>query len=258
MLAVEGVDPPGFPRRSATAVTPNLTLDTAKSIAALIDHTLLKPDASQFDIERLCEEARANSFASVCINPHWIRLAAAELAGTNVRVCTVVGFPLGASDARTKLAEAGFALASGAEELDMVQNIGALRSHDYHLVFKEMSDLSDLAGSHGAFLKVILETCLLTKEEIVTACKLASEAKADFVKTSTGFSTGGATIEDVKLMRATVGPYMGVKASGGIRSLASLRDMVAAGATRIGSSSGVAILRELAGTPQPAGGSSAY
>lgn len=239
-------------------MNPNLKLDTEKAVASLIDHTLLKPEASQADIERLCQEAREHSFASVCINPHWIRLAAAKLAGTTVPVCTVIGFPLGANDSRTKLSEAGFAIDCGAEELDMVQNIGALRSRDFHLVYKEISDLADLAHSHGAALKVILETCLLTKEEIATASKLARDAKADFVKTSTGFSTGGATVEDVKLMRETVGLLVGVKASGGIRSLASLRDMVAAGATRIGSSSGVAILRELAGAPQAAGGSAAY
>jgi deoxyribose-phosphate aldolase len=162
-----------------------------------------------------------------------------------VRICTVVGFPLGANDARTKLAEANVALAQGAQELDMVQNIGALRSGDFHLVHKEIADLADVAHSRGAILKVILETCLLTDAEKKTACQLALQAKADFVKTSTGFSKSGATAADVKLMRHTVGQAMGVKASGGVRTFEALSEMVLAGANRIGTSSGISILYEM-------------
>ena len=164
------------------------TLQSKTAVAALIDHTLLKPEATQLQIQRLCDDARANNFASVCVNPHWVQTAVRRLQGSDVHTCTVVGFPLGANDARTKLAEANVALAQGAEELDMVQNIGALRSGDFHLVHKEIADLADIAHSRGAILKVILETCLLTDSEKKTACQLALQAKADFVKTSTGFS----------------------------------------------------------------------
>ena len=211
----------------------------------MIDHTLLKPEATQEDIARVCNEARQYQFASVCINPCWVTFAAEALAGSAVRVCTVVGFPLGANDSRTKISEAELALAQGAAEIDMVQNIGALRSRDYHLVGKEIGDLADIAHAYGGFLKVILETCLLSEEEKLRACSLAQQSNADFVKTSTGFSTGGATVADVQLMRRAVGDRMGVKASGGIRTLANLRTMVAAGANRIGASASVAIMREL-------------
>jgi deoxyribose-phosphate aldolase len=220
-------------------------LEQKANIAALIDHTLLKPEATQADIVRLCAEARQWSFASVCINPCWVRLAGQELSGTPVRVCTVIGFPLGANETRTKIAEADIALAQGARELDMVQNIGALRSRDYHRVYKDMADLADIAHSSGAILKVILETCLLSNEEKEKACRLAMDAKADFVKTSTGFSTAGATVEDVALMRRIVGDQLGVKASGGVRTLAALQSMVHAGANRMGTSSGVSIMEEL-------------
>jgi deoxyribose-phosphate aldolase len=226
-------------------VIPDGDLNNPRAVAALIDHTLLKPEATQQDIAAVCEEARQFRFASVCINPCWVTLAAEALAGTGVRVCTVVGFPLGANDSRTKIAEADLALAQGAEEIDMVQNIGALRSRSHQLVEKEIADLAAIAHSKGAILKVILETCLLTDEEKIAACHLAREAQADFVKTSTGFSTGGATVADVQLMRHTVRDKMGIKASGGIRTLDQLRQMVAAGATRIGASAGVAILQEL-------------
>ena len=182
----------------------------------------------------------------MCINPCWVRLAVEELSATSVRVCTVVGFPLGANETRTKIAEADTALAQGAKELDMVQNIGALRSRNYHLVYKEIADLADIAHASGAILKVILETSLLTDEEKERACRLAVDAKADFVKTSTGFSAAGATVEDITLMRNIVGDQLGVKASGGVRTLAALRNMVNAGASRIGTSSGVSILEELA------------
>ncbi len=215
------------------------------AVAAIIDHTLLKPEATREDIRRLCAEAREFNFATVCINPCWVAFAAEALGGSNVRVCTVIGFPLGANETRTKIAEARQALSQGSNEIDMVQNIGALRSGDLELVRKEIAELADAAHSSGAILKVILETCLLTDEQKVLACRLAMEAGADFVKTSTGFSTGGATVEDVELMRRTVADSMGVKASGGIRTLPALREMVAAGANRIGTSSGVGILRDV-------------
>lgn len=226
-------------------VNPNENFDNPQAIASLIDHTLLKPEAVASGIARLCEEAREFGFASVCVHPVWVRFACESLAGSNVRVATVVGFPLGANEPDTKIAEAGLALAQGALELDMVQNIGALRSEKFQLVQNEIAQIANLAHSRGAILKVILETCLLNEKEKITACRLAAEARADFVKTSTGFSTAGATVEDVKLMRKTVGPWVGVKASGGIRTLEDLRRMIAAGANRIGSSSGVNILREL-------------
>ena len=231
--------------------TPEI-LNSPHAVASLIDHTLLKPEAAEADIAGLCAEARTAGFASVCINPYWVRFAASQLTNSSVRVCTVIGFPLGANDIRTKITEAEAALASGARELDMVQNIGALRSHSLNTVQEEIAELASLAHAGGALLKVILETCLLTNDEKITACRLAAQARADFVKTSTGFSTSGATVADVQLMRLTVGPSIGVKASGGVRSLHSLREMVAAGATRIGTSSGVKILRELESTAESA------
>lgn len=224
-------------------------------MAALIDHTLLRPEATESDVARLCQEARDFGFASVCVNPYWVRFSAEALAGAASRVCTVIGFPLGANETRTKVAEAELALAQGASELDMVQNIGALRSGQFDTVREEIAAIAQLAHGRKAILKVILETCLLSDEEKVTACRIAIEANADFVKTSTGFSKSGATVEDIELMRQTVGSSAGVKASGGIRSFEDLRRMVEAGATRIGTSSGVAIVRGLApassGTPTP-------
>jgi deoxyribose-phosphate aldolase len=232
-------------------VTSGVDLANPRAVAALIDHTLLKPDAARQDIARLCEQAREFQFASVCINPCWVGFAAEALAGTAIHVCTVVGFPLGANDLRTKIAEADLALTQGAKDIDMVQNIGALRSREYHPVYKEVGDLADIVHSYGGFLKVILENCLLTDEEKITACRIAQQSEADFVKTSTGFSNGGATVPDVQLMRRTVGARMGVKASGGIKSLESLRQMIAAGANRIGTSAGVAIIRELQSSTAP-------
>ncbi len=220
-------------------------LHQPSSVASLIDHTLLKPEASKSDIARLCSEARRFLFASVCVNPCWVRFAAAELAGSPVKVCTVVGFPLGANQTATKRKEAELALADGATELDLVQNAGALRSGDSRLVGDEIEEIAAIAHGRGALLKVIIETCLLSDEEKKRACQLAAQAKADFVKTSTGFSSGGALVSDVKLMREAVGNSLGVKASGGIRKLADLRAMVRAGANRIGASSGVQILKEL-------------
>lgn len=222
-----------------------VNLDTPQAVAALIDHTLLKPEATQADIARVCEEAREFGFASVCINPYWVRFAAGELADTKLPVCTVIGFPLGANKTPTKIAEAELALAQGATELDVVQNIGALRSGQLDVVRDEIDAMAQLTKSRNAILKVILETCLLTDEEKIAACRIALEARADFVKTSTGFSKSGATVEDVRLMRQTVGDLAGVKASGGIRTFDDLRRMVEAGATRIGASSSVAIVRGL-------------
>jgi deoxyribose-phosphate aldolase len=222
-----------------------LNLDRPDIIAALIDHTLLKPDSSKADIARVCAEARQASFASVCINPFWVRFAKEQLEGSPVRVCTVIGFPLGANETETKIAEARAALINGAKELDVVENIGALRSGEVHVIREELKELATLAHGSGAILKVILETGLLSADEKRTSCQLAAEAGADFVKTSTGFAAGGATVEDVILMRGIVGSALGVKASGGIRTLAALREMVQAGASRIGTSSGVNILKEL-------------
>ncbi len=219
-------------------------LASAQSIAQLIDQTLLKPEATSEDIARLCREAAEHNFRAVCINPYWVRLAAATLQGSAVRVCTVIGFPLGANRMKVKTAEARLALAEGATEIDMVLNIGALRSADFAPVRNEIAELAGIAHAGNALLKVILETCLLSDEQKLTACRFAVEAHADFVKTSTGFSTSGATESDVRLMRQAVGAAMGVKASGGIRSFEALRRMVEAGANRIGTSSGIQILHE--------------
>jgi deoxyribose-phosphate aldolase len=232
-------------RTHSVAVILAENLDRPEVVASLIDHTLLKPDATAADVVRLCGEAREFGFCSVCVNPFWIRMAAKELVKTKVRVCAAVGFPLGANETATKVLEANAALAHGAVELDMVQNIGALRGGDLDLVQTEIATIAALAHSAGALIKVILETCLLSDEEKRTACRLASEAGADFVKTSTGLSSGGACVEDIRLMRRAVGDALGVKAAGGIRTLSALRDMVRAGANRIGTSSGPKILAEL-------------
>jgi deoxyribose-phosphate aldolase len=236
-----------------------VNLSEATHVAALIDHTLLKADATRDDVLALCSEARQARFASVCVNPCWVPLAAQALEDSPVKVCTVVGFPLGANRSGTKLAEAELALVERARELDMVINIGALRSGYTDLVLREIRGLAGLAHSSGVILKVILETSLLTDLQKELACALCADAGADFVKTSTGFSTGGATAADVALLRRCVGDRLGVKASGGIRTLAALREMVEAGANRIGTSSGVSILRELTGEPVAATGhASAY
>ncbi len=213
-------------------------------LARYIDHTLLKPDAKEGDIIKLCKEALEYKFASVCVNASHVKLAYSFLQGTEVRVCTVVGFPLGATTKETKAFEASQAIENGAAEIDMVINIGALKSGKLDAV-KE--DIREVAGvcKDKALLKVLIETCLLTDEEKVTACLLSMEAGADFVKTSTGFSVGGATAEDIKLMRRTIGPDMGVKASGGIRNLESALKMIEAGASRIGASASVSIVNEL-------------
>lgn len=211
------------------------------AISALIDHTLLRPEATAADIRKLCQEARRYGFASVCVNPYWTPLAAAELAGSPVKVCSVVGFPLGASATAIKVAETETAVRAGAREIDMVLNIGELRGGNREAVRADIEAVVAAAHREGAIVKVILETALLDDEQKIAACKLAQQAGAEFVKTSTGFSTQGATVHDVELMRRTVGPKMGVKAAGGIRTLEDLQKMVAAGATRIGASSGVKI-----------------
>lgn len=205
-----------------------------------IDHTLLKQDATPEQIIKLCEEAKQYNFMSVCVNPAYVPLAASVLEGSDVKVCTVVGFPLGMNLTKTKLQETELALSLGADEIDMVINVGMLKDHQDEYVLQEISLLKQSCGSK--ILKVIIETCLLTDEEKVRACKLAKEAGADFVKTSTGFSTGGATVHDVKLMRETVGNDMGVKASGGVKTHQDLLDMIEAGASRIGTSSGIKII----------------
>ncbi|WP_035050825.1 deoxyribose-phosphate aldolase [Carnobacterium pleistocenium] len=206
-----------------------------------IDHTLLKPEATEAQIKTLCEEAAKYDFMSVCINPTWVKKAAELLKGTDVRVCTVIGFPLGANTSEVKAFEAENAIQNGATEVDMVINIGALKGGNDALVQRDIESV--VAVSKGkALSKVIIETALLTDEEKVRACELAKKAGADFVKTSTGFSTGGATLEDIKLMRATVGPDMGVKASGGVRTQEDAKQFIAAGATRLGSSNGLAIV----------------
>lgn len=207
----------------------------------LIDHTLLAPDATKERIQKLCDEAKEYHFASVCINPYWVKFAHEELKGSGVNTCTVIGFPLGANATETKVFEATKAIEDGADEIDMVINIGALKDKDYDTVENEIKLLKAVAGEH--VLKVIIECCLLTDEEKVKACELAKDAKADFVKTSTGFSKGGATVEDVALMRKTVGPEMGVKASGGVRTKEEMKAMVEAGATRIGTSHGVDLVK---------------
>jgi deoxyribose-phosphate aldolase len=224
------------------------------TIAALIDHTLLRPEATREDILKLCREAREYKFASVCVNSYWVPLAAAEVAGSPVKVCSVVGFPLGATSTEAKAAEAQAALQAGAHEIDMVQNIGALRSGDYDAVQADIAAVVEVAHRSGAIVKVILETALLDDDQKVIACQLAKKAGADFVKTSSGFGPSGATIHDVQLMRSTVGPEMGVKASGGIRTLDDLNKMIAAGATRIGASSSVQIVQAITGAPQTARG----
>jgi deoxyribose-phosphate aldolase len=216
--------------------------DVPMDLARYIDHTLLKPEATAAQIDELCAEAREYQFASVCINPTWVKRSAGNLRGSGVVTCTVIGFPLGASTTAIKAMEARRALREGAREVDMVLNVGALKSGDFEAVREDIAQVAEAAHEVGGLCKVILETALLTDEEKVVASSLAKEAKADFVKTSTGFGSGGATVYDVALMRETVGPDMGVKASGGVRTLEDVEDMIAAGATRIGASAGVQIV----------------
>lgn len=220
---------------------------TGMKVARLIDHTLLKPQATPDQIRQLCRQAQDYHFASVCVNPGYVSLCADLLHRTDVKVGTTIGFPLGATTTAVKVFETKQAIVNGTNEVDMVLNVGALKTGDVAYVKDEIAQIVTAAHAGGALIKVILETCLLTDDEKVIACKLCQEAGADFVKTSTGFSTGGATVEDVALMRQTVGPEMGVKASGGIRNYETLLQMVEAGATRIGASAGVAIVKEALG-----------
>jgi deoxyribose-phosphate aldolase len=217
---------------------------TSAVIARLIDHTLLRPDATRHEIEGLCREAIELGFATVCINPTWVTHAASILIGSRVAVCTVVGFPLGASKSAVKAYEAGVAIGDGASEVDMVIDIGRLKSGDVEVVRRDIDAVVSACREGGARCKVIIEAALLAADEKVEACRIAMAAGADYVKTSTGFGPGGATVPDVELIRSVVGKAMGIKAAGGIRDLATVERLVAAGATRIGTSAGVAIMRE--------------
>ncbi|HUY14463.1 MAG TPA: deoxyribose-phosphate aldolase [Terriglobia bacterium] len=216
-------------------------------IARWIDHTLLRPEASRQQVVQLCAEARQYGFASVCVNAYWVPVSVRELNGSPVKVCTVVGFPLGATLTSAKIFETEEAIRLGAQEIDMVMNVGALKSCEFERVEQDMRGVVESCHQGGAICKVILECALLTDQEKVKACCLAQSAHADFVKTSTGFSSGGATAHDVELMRLAVGAGMGVKAAGGIRSYEDLKAMLSAGATRIGASASVKILQQAAG-----------
>lgn len=218
---------------------------TRTSLAKYMDHTLLKPEATAADIDRVVAEARQFGTASVCVNPYWVARVAAGLAGSGVKTCTVIGFPLGATSKASKVAETRDATAHGAQEIDMVINIGELKAGNDDAVRSDISAVANAAHEAGALLKVIIETCLLSNEEKRRACELSVAGGADFVKTSTGFSTGGATTADIALMRETVGPELGVKASGGIRTLEAAIAMIEAGATRLGVSAAVSILKEV-------------
>ncbi len=223
------------------------------SVAKYIDHTLLKPEATRDQVTQLCFEARKYNFASVCVNPTQVKLCADLLRGTPVKVCSVIGFPLGANTPEIKAAETRQAISEGATEIDMVINIGALKDRNLELVARDILAVIKPVHEAGCLLKVIIETALLTDEEKQIACLLAKEAGADFVKTSTGFSTAGATVEDVALMRRTVGPLLGVKAAGGVRTREDLDKMVKAGATRVGASAGVRIVQTSGQAEKPAG-----
>lgn len=229
-----------IPDRSASGNLPGKRI-AGPEIAGMIDHTLLKPDCTRAEIMALCEEAKRYKFATVCVNPYWVATAAKELAGTGIGITTVIGFPLGSSTTNTKIFEARDAIAAGATEIDMVMNISALKSGDPDAVRKDIEGVV-LACKGRAAVKVILETGLLNDEEKRQGCLISKAAGADFVKTSTGFGPGGATVDDVALMRETVGPEMGVKASGGIRDMEFARKLIAAGANRIGASSSVKIV----------------
>ncbi len=226
--------------------------DNQRELAALIDHTLLKPEAMESDIAVICRQAREHMFASVCVNPYWIPFVTKELRGSGVKACSVIGFPLGANQTAIKVSEAELAVEQGAAEIDMVINAGVLRAGGS--LVSEIEQIADVAHAADAILKVIIETCLLTDEQKKLACRMAKEAGADFVKTSTGFGRSGATEADVKLMREVVGAQLGVKASGGVRTLDAVTRMVKAGANRIGTSSGVQILAEF-GRPEGEAGS---
>jgi len=237
--------------RKGTPMTPHATStpqDASTGLAAYIDHTLLKPEASEADILQLCKEAAEHHFKSVCVNPLWVETAKRALRGTGVLTCAVVGFPLGANNTDVKVFEARGATMDGADEVDMVINIAAARALDKETLVNDISAVAEVVHGEESLLKVIIETSLLSDAEKVLACQAAVEAGADYVKTSTGFNGGGATAQDVALMRQTVGPDIGVKASGGVRSREKAEEMIAAGATRIGTSSGIAIVTGAQGT----------
>ncbi len=237
----------GFLDAGATRIGMHAAGGATGGVGAMIDHTLLKPDASRKDIEALCREAAEYRFASVCVNPTWVSACAQWLRGGDVKVCSVVGFPLGATTPDTKHYEARRAIFDGATEIDMVINVGALKSGDLRLVERDIEGVTAPCREASALSKVIIEAALLTDDEKIAACTLAKAAGADFVKTSTGFGPGGATVADVALMRRVVGSEMGVKAAGGVRDLEGLQAMIAAGATRIGASAGVRIVQESRG-----------
>lgn len=234
---VRGIVDAGASRVSSSIGVDNVSVDLAR----YIDHTLLKPDVTESQIIKLCDEARKYQFVSVCVNPGWVKLAAQQLRGSGVKVCTVIGFPLGANSTETKVAETINAINDGATEIDMVINVGALKSQNYNFVEQDIRRIKEACGS--IILKVILENCLLSDEEKIIACELSKKAKADFVKTSTGFGSGGATAGDIALMRSVVGPNMGVKASGGIRDARTAQEMIRMGASRIGVSASVEIVK---------------
>ncbi len=221
-----------------------LTAPQGAEVARWIDHTILKPEATIHQVKQICQEALDYNFASVCINPSFVPLAAGLLSGSEVATCTVVGFPLGATLPTIKMAETLMVIAMGATEIDMVINIGALKAEAYGQVLNDIEVVVRTSHNQGAIVKVIIETALLTRQEKIIACLLCKQAEADFVKTSTGFSTAGATIEDVELMRSVVGAKMGVKAAGGVRNLRDAQAMISAGATRLGASAGVGIMQE--------------
>jgi deoxyribose-phosphate aldolase len=223
-----------------------LAITEASTLARLIDHTLLKPDAGEEQVRAICAEAAANGFASVCVNPSWVPVCADLLLETSVKVCTVIGFPLGATLPAVKAYEVEQVAQLGAHEVDMVLNVGRLRDGDYGAVYRDIAAVADAARDNGLLLKVIMETGLLNDDQKIAACVISKEAGADFVKTSTGFNGGGATVEDIALLRRVVGPRLGVKASGGVRSAADALQMIAAGATRIGTSGGLRIVQEFA------------
>jgi deoxyribose-phosphate aldolase len=242
----------------ATRVGVHAAGGAPSDVAAMIDHTLLKPEATRENIEALCREAAQFRFATVCVNPTWVALAARRLAGTSVGVCSVVGFPLGATTADVKGYETRRAIYDGAQEIDMVINVGALKSGDLRVVERDIEAVTMPCRDCGVLSKVIIEAALLSNDEKVTACTLAKAAGADFVKTSTGFGPGGATVADVALMRRVVGAEMGVKAAGGVRDLAGLQAMVAAGATRVGASASVKIVQQARGDKAPSASPSGY
>jgi deoxyribose-phosphate aldolase len=218
----------------------------SRPLSAWIDHTILKADATPDQVQKVCDEALEHQFASVCINPVYVPLASRMLAGSSVLVCTVVGFPLGATLTAAKAAETRLAIEEGAQEIDMVIPVGLLKGSEYAAVYEDILQVVEAAHASGAQVKVILEMVLLTRYEKIAGCLLSQGARADFVKTSTGFSTGGATLEDVRLMRSVIGPQMGLKAAGGVRTLADARAMLMAGATRLGTSAGVKLMQEAA------------